>query len=78
MPLALSVSIFNKKSHQTRAVEIIKIWSNLESFHSSCTMTFFVENWQTESQRHEKNAFAPFSPTQLAIMAVLLHKRGDR
>ena len=43
-PLALSVSIFNKKSHRTRAVVTI-IWSNFQSFHSSCLMTFFVKNW---------------------------------
>ena len=46
-PLALSVSIFNKKSHRTRAVETFKIWP-FESLHISCPMNFFVENWHTK------------------------------
>ena len=54
MSLALGVRIFNKKSHRTRNVETFKLWSNFESFHSSCPVKFFVENWHTESQRHKK------------------------
>ena len=53
MPLDLSVSIFNKKPHRTRAVETFKIWPNFESFHSP--MNFFVENWHIKSQRHKKS-----------------------
>ena len=44
MSLALSVPIFNKKSHRTQAVETFEVWPNFESFHRSCRMRFFVEN----------------------------------
>ena len=54
MSLALSVPIFNKKSHWTRAVETFKLWSNFETFHRSCPMIFFVENWHNKSQGHKK------------------------
>ena len=64
----VSVPIFNKKFHGTRAVE------NFETFHSSCPMIFFVENRHTKSQGHKKNAHilyvgesAPAPPTQLEI-----------
>ena len=55
MPLAFSVSIFNKTSHRTRAVETFKFLPKFESFHSSCLMRFFLENWHTKSQGHNKN-----------------------
>ena len=55
LPQALCEPIFNKKSHLTRAVEIFKIWPKFESFHSSCTMKYFVENWHIESQGQKKN-----------------------
>ena len=54
MSLALSVPIFNKKSHWTRAVETFKLWPNFETFHRSCPMIFFVENWHNKSQGHKK------------------------
>ena len=54
MSLALSVPIFNKKSHRTQAVETFEVWPNFESFHRSCRMRFFVENWHTKSKGHKK------------------------
>ena len=54
MSLALSVPIFNKKSHRTQAVETFEVLPNFESFHRSCRMRFFVENWHTKSKGHKK------------------------
>ena len=54
MSLALTVPIFKKKFHRTRAVEFFKLWPNFESFHSSCLMRFIVENWPTISKGHKK------------------------
>ena len=43
MSLALSVPIFNKKSHWTRAVETFKLWPNFETFHRSCPIIFLLK-----------------------------------
>ena len=51
MTLVLSMPIFNKKSHQTKAVEFLKFWAQhrmmiylllvkFETFHRSCPMIF--------------------------------------
>ena len=55
MPSALSVSIFNKKSHRTRVMETFEFLPKFESFHSPCLMRFFLENWHTQSQGHKKS-----------------------
>ena len=47
--MAQSLQIFNKKFHRIRDLETFKLWSNFESFHSSCLMRFFVENWQRKN-----------------------------
>ena len=85
MSLALSEPIFNKKSHRTRAVETFKLWSNFESFHSSCPMRLLLKIGTLRAKDIRKivlflyvGAFTPFTATQLAIRVVLIHKRGDR
>ena len=51
---SLIVPIFNEKSHRTRAEETSKVYPNYESFHSSCPMRSFVENWRSKSLGHKK------------------------
>ena len=36
-------------------METFKLWPNFESFHCSCLMWFFVENWHNKIQEHEEN-----------------------
>ena len=57
MPLTLHIPILGKKSNWTRAGECRKVFIAIftsievviffETFHRSCPMIFFAENWHT-------------------------------